>query len=88
MRNAPAGPETCRAARCYGGRCQCQAGAEPGMQMQVVEIRGQGGPEVLHLAQRPVPACGPGEVLVQVAAAGVNRPDVQQRKGSTRRLPA
>jgi putative PIG3 family NAD(P)H quinone oxidoreductase len=51
------------------------------MQMQVVEIRGQGGPEVLHLAQRLVPACGPGEVLVRVAAAGVNRPDVQQRKG-------
>jgi putative PIG3 family NAD(P)H quinone oxidoreductase len=51
------------------------------MQMRVVEIRGQGGPEVLHLAQRPVPACGPSEVLVQVAAAGVNRPDVQQRKG-------
>ncbi len=51
------------------------------MSMNVVEIRGQGGPEVLHLAERPVPACGPGEVLVQVAAAGVNRPDVQQRKG-------
>lgn len=51
------------------------------MQMTVVEIRSQGGPEVLHLAQRPVPACGPGEVLVRVAAAGVNRPDVQQRKG-------
>ncbi|MBO1074529.1 NAD(P)H-quinone oxidoreductase (plasmid) [Roseomonas marmotae] len=49
--------------------------------MTVVEIRGQGGPEVLHLAQRPVPDCGPGEVLVRVAAAGVNRPDVQQRKG-------
>jgi putative PIG3 family NAD(P)H quinone oxidoreductase len=49
--------------------------------MQAIEIRGQGGPEVLALAQRPVPACGPGQVLVRVAAAGVNRPDVQQRKG-------
>ncbi|MBU8537242.1 NAD(P)H-quinone oxidoreductase [Falsiroseomonas tokyonensis] len=49
--------------------------------MRVIEIRGQGGPEVLALADRPVPACGPGEVLVRVAAAGVNRPDVQQRKG-------
>ncbi|MBO1080723.1 NAD(P)H-quinone oxidoreductase [Roseomonas sp. 573] len=49
--------------------------------MTVMEIREPGGPEVLQLAQRPVPACGAGEVLVQVAAAGVNRPDVQQRKG-------
>jgi NADPH2:quinone reductase len=51
------------------------------MLMTVMEIREPGGPEVLRLAQRPVPACGAGEVLVQVAAAGVNRPDVQQRKG-------
>jgi len=51
------------------------------MLMTVMEIREPGGPEVLQLAQRPVPACGAGEVLVQVAAAGVNRPDVQQRKG-------
>ena len=49
--------------------------------MRAIEIRGKGGPEVLALADRPVPACGPGEVLVRVAAAGVNRPDVQQRKG-------
>jgi len=49
--------------------------------MRAIEIRGKGGPEVLALADRPVPPCGPGEVLVRVAAAGVNRPDVQQRKG-------
>lgn len=49
--------------------------------MRAIEIRGKGGPEVLALVDRPVPACGPGEVLVRVAAAGVNRPDVQQRKG-------
>ncbi|MBR0644507.1 NAD(P)H-quinone oxidoreductase [Plastoroseomonas hellenica] len=49
--------------------------------MRAIEIRGKGGPEVLALADRPVPACGAGEVLVRVAAAGVNRPDVQQRKG-------
>ena len=49
--------------------------------MRVIEIRGQGGPEVLALADRPVPDCADGEVLVRVAAAGVNRPDVQQRKG-------
>lgn len=40
-----------------------------------------GGPEVLTLVERPVPVPGPGEVLIQVAAAGVNRPDVLQRKG-------
>jgi NADPH:quinone reductase-like Zn-dependent oxidoreductase len=49
--------------------------------MRAIEIRGKGGPEVLALADRPVPTIGPGEVLVRVAAAGVNRPDVQQRKG-------
>lgn len=51
------------------------------MRMKAIEIRGHGGPEVLHLAERPVPVCGQGEVLLEVAAAGVNRPDVQQRKG-------
>ncbi len=49
--------------------------------MAVVEIREPGGPEVLVPAERPVPAPGPGEVLIRVAAAGVNRPDVLQRQG-------
>jgi putative PIG3 family NAD(P)H quinone oxidoreductase len=49
--------------------------------MRVIEIRGTGGPEVLAPAERPAPECRPGEVIVRVAAAGVNRPDVQQRKG-------
>ena len=49
--------------------------------MRAIEIRGKGGPEVLALVDRPVPGCAAGEVLVRVAAAGVNRPDVQQRKG-------
>ncbi|NKC31246.1 NAD(P)H-quinone oxidoreductase [Falsiroseomonas selenitidurans] len=49
--------------------------------MRVVEYRGHGGPEVLALAERPLPECGPGQVRLRVAAAGVNRPDVQQRKG-------
>lgn len=40
-----------------------------------------GGPEVLHIATGPVPAPAPGEVLIRVQAAGVNRPDVQQRLG-------
>lgn len=41
-----------------------------------------GGPEVLHIATGPVPVPGPGEVLIRVQAAGVNRPDVQQRLGA------
>ncbi|WP_119677445.1 NAD(P)H-quinone oxidoreductase [Indioceanicola profundi] len=49
--------------------------------MRVVEIREPGGPEVLVPARRPVPQPGEGEVLIKVAAAGINRPDVLQRKG-------
>ena len=50
-------------------------------QMNVVEIAQPGGPEVLKPAKRPVPGPGPGEVLIKVAAAGVNGPDLMQRKG-------
>jgi putative PIG3 family NAD(P)H quinone oxidoreductase len=50
--------------------------------MRAVEIREPGPPEVLTLGERPVPAPGPGEVLVRVAAAGVNRPDCLQRRGA------
>lgn len=49
--------------------------------MQAIEISHPGGPEVLHLTQRPRPQPGPGEVLIKVAASGVNRPDVFQRAG-------
>jgi NADPH2:quinone reductase len=49
--------------------------------MQAIEIREFGGPEVLTLTERPVPAAADGDVLIRVAAAGVNRPDVFQRKG-------
>jgi putative PIG3 family NAD(P)H quinone oxidoreductase len=49
--------------------------------MRVVEITGPGGPEVLRPAERPVPVPGPGDVVVEVAAAGVNRPDIMQRQG-------
>jgi NADPH:quinone reductase len=48
--------------------------------MRVVEISRPGGPEVLVLTERPVPVAGPGEVVVRVKAAGVNRPDIQQRR--------
>ena len=51
------------------------------MDMKVVEIASPGGPEQLRLAVRPVPQPGVGEVLIRVAAAGVNRPDIMQRQG-------
>ena len=50
-------------------------------QMRAIEISTPGGPEVLRPGQRPVPSTAAGEVLIEVAAAGVNRPDVLQRKG-------
>ena len=49
--------------------------------MRVVEIAAPGGPEQLRPASRPTPKPGNGEVLIKVAAAGVNRPDVLQRMG-------
>jgi len=49
--------------------------------MRCVEISTPGSPEVLKLAERPDPVAGRGEVLIRVAAAGVNRPDVMQRRG-------
>ena len=49
--------------------------------MSAIEIGEPGGPEKLRLAQRPVPSPCTGEVLIAVEAAGVNRPDVLQRKG-------
>jgi putative PIG3 family NAD(P)H quinone oxidoreductase len=49
--------------------------------MRVVEISQFGPPDVLRIAERPDPVPGPGEVLIDVAAAGVNRPDVLQRLG-------
>jgi NADPH2:quinone reductase len=49
--------------------------------MKAIEILRAGAPEVLQLAERPDPVSGVGEVLIRVAAAGVNRPDVLQRKG-------
>src|SRR5438105_6792096 len=51
-------------------------------QMTVVAIGKPGGPEVLVPETRPVPKPGPGEILIKVQAAGVNRPDVAQRSGS------
>lgn len=50
--------------------------------MTCVEISQPGGPEVLRPATRPTPRPGKGQVLVKVAAAGINRPDVLQRQGA------
>jgi putative PIG3 family NAD(P)H quinone oxidoreductase len=50
--------------------------------MRVVEIVKPGGPDVLVPGRRPVPTPGPGEILIRVAAAGVNRPDALQRAGA------
>ncbi|WP_411733505.1 NAD(P)H-quinone oxidoreductase [Paeniglutamicibacter sp.] len=49
--------------------------------MRAIEYQGAGGPEVLVEVDRPMPVPGPGEVLVKVAAFGLNRADVQQRRG-------
>jgi NADPH2:quinone reductase len=51
-------------------------------QMTVIAISKPGGPEVLKPETRPVPTPGAGEILIKVATAGVNRPDVAQRSGS------
>jgi NADPH2:quinone reductase len=49
--------------------------------MRAIEITAFGAPEVLRETTRPDPVAGPGEVLIRVAASGINRPDVLQRKG-------
>lgn len=49
--------------------------------MHAIEIAGLGGPEMLRMTTRPMPVPRPGQVLLEVAAAGVNRPDVMQRTG-------
>ena len=49
--------------------------------MRAIEIAAPGGPEVLRPTERPVPQPAKGEVLIKVAAAGVNGPDIMQRKG-------
>ena len=50
-------------------------------EMTVIEISQSGGPEVLLPARRPVPEAGPGQVLIRIASAGVNGPDIMQRQG-------
>ena len=50
--------------------------------MKAVQIREPGGPDVLEVTEQPDPVPGPGELLVSVRAAGVNRPDCLQRQGA------
>lgn len=50
--------------------------------MAFIQMDGAGGPEVMKLAQGPLPSPKPDEVLIRVEAAGVNRPDIAQRQGS------
>ncbi len=50
--------------------------------MRQIRYAGSGGPEVITLDTAPVPSPGPGQVLIEVVAAGVNRPDVAQRAGA------
>jgi NADPH2:quinone reductase len=49
--------------------------------MKAIEITSFGAPEVLRVSERPAPVAGAGELLIRVAASGVNRPDVLQRMG-------
>ena len=49
--------------------------------MRAIEITAYGAPDVLKPTERPTPVAGAGELLIRVAASGVNRPDVLQRKG-------
>jgi NADPH2:quinone reductase len=49
--------------------------------MTAIGIKAPGGPEMLQVEERPVPSPGEGQILIKVAAAGVNRPDVMQRMG-------
>src|SRR5690242_16194229 len=49
--------------------------------MRFVEVSQPGAPEAMRIAEGPAPAPGEGEVLIRVAAAGVNRPDLLQRQG-------
>jgi NADPH2:quinone reductase len=50
--------------------------------LRAIEIRKPGGPDVLSVCARPIPALKSGEVLIRVQAAGVNRPDILQRTGN------
>ena len=62
---------------------QCDDPAADGPPMRVIEVEGgRGGAEALRLAERPRPTAGPGELVIRLHAAGVNKPDALQRAGA------
>src|SRR6202795_4718407 len=68
--------------QCHRGMHRCFLRASSRIkQMKAIEITEFGAPDVLKLGERPMPEPKAGEVLIKVAASGVNRPDVFQRKG-------
>src|SRR6185437_1943066 len=84
------GKSTGRSAGCHTGEARLNRASSPPTrfpmstlptQMTAIGIKTPGGPEVLVPEERPVPKPGEGEILIRVRAAGVNRPDVMQRKG-------
>ena len=77
----PGGYANARRLQCAPARVSSPAMSDLPETMAVVEIASPGGPERLVPARRPVPRPGHGEILIAVAAAGVNRPDVMQRQG-------
>src|SRR5690606_15687415 len=82
LEGARSGPRARRSALGPAG----PPGRRPGMnrpaRMRAVEISRPGGPEVLQVTEVPVPKPGPGQILIEVAYAGVNRPDALQRAGA------
>lgn len=65
----------------FVGACHLHPDRLASQEMKAVVITNPGGTDVLKLMDRDIPVPGPGEVLVKVMAAGVNRPDITQRKG-------
>jgi NADPH:quinone reductase len=64
------------------GRSARRSGGHYAEDMKIVALDGFGGPEVLRLAETETPRPGAGEVLIRVAAAGLNRADIHQRQGN------
>ena len=49
--------------------------------MKYIGLHASGGADQMYLAEGPLPNCGPNEMVIKVAAAGINRPDILQREG-------
>lgn len=77
----PTRPSTSAGTTCSRPEVEGEGGRGILARMKVVAVRGAGGPDVLQLEERPAPALGEGQVRVEVAAAGLNRADLLQRRG-------